>query len=65
MNPKRIDNQPIEVIKALDGRVFVDPERGRDHRGGPEYPRHFCRFEEYGLEGGLVRCRKCGMVRVD
>lgn len=31
-------------------------------RGGPEHSRHFCRFQDYGLADGLVRCRKCGRV---
>ncbi len=73
MHPKRVDGQPLHVLTMPDGRVFVDvePEHlyepyGRGpvvNRGGPEHSRHFCRFEDYGLADGLVRCRKCGLVK--
>lgn len=72
MHPRRTDGQPLHVLTMPDGRVFVDIEakRERDHAGipfynrsGPDEPRHFCRFEDYGLADGLVRCRKCGLVK--
>lgn len=77
IHPRRLDGQPLHVIPMPDGRVFVDPqpEVGAAHpagkytwfeasnRGGPEHSRHFHRFEDYGLADGLVRCRKCGLVK--
>lgn len=79
MHPKRTDGQPLHVVTMPDGRVFVDikPEQTSTYgklisrhvigeitgRGGPDYRRHFCRFEDYGLADGLVRCRKCGLVK--
>lgn len=70
MHPRRTDGQPIHVLTMPDGRVFVDIERRIDENGvlsfnrsGPDEPRHFCRFEDYGLADGLVRCRKCGLVK--
>lgn len=65
MHPKRTDGQPIHVMTMPDGRVFVDVPRTPVSRGGPDCPRHFCRFEDYGLEGGLQRCWKCGAVQDD
>lgn len=56
------DGSPIRVTQLFDGRVFVDIEPYNDTRGGPEYPQHHHRFEEYGLSDGLQRCRKCGLV---
>lgn len=75
IHPKKIDGSPINVLSLPDGRVFVDPqpvdrtEANGDflvvvNRGGPDYPKHFCRFEEYGLADGLVRCKKCGKVQL-
>lgn len=76
MHPKRADMEPLHVMTMPDGRVFVDVEPEMAHgttgvqpyrvtvsRGGPEHSRHFCRFEDYGLEDGLMRCRKCGLVK--
>lgn len=74
IHPSKTDGSPINVLSLPDGRVFVDPQpvnrrlyggHGQvvTDRGGPDYPKHFCRFEEYGLSDGLVRCKKCGKVR--
>lgn len=73
IHPRRLDGKPLHVIPMPDGRVFVDPKpelAESDHyapynlnRGGPEHSRHFHRFEDYGLADGLVRCRKCGLVK--
>lgn len=68
MNPRRIDGSPLNVTRTREGRVFVDCQPEFDefghqkHRSGPEHPNHYCRFEDYGLADGLVRCRKCGQV---
>lgn len=74
MQPRRLDGKALSVNSFPDGRVFVDskPERGAQdkygcteaiNRGGPEYSEHYCQFEDYGLADGLVRCRKCGLVK--
>lgn len=72
IHPRRVDGNPIRVVSLTDGRVFVDvePEIYKDNghwrqssRGGPEHSRHFHRFDDYGLAEGLVRCRKCGLVK--
>lgn len=73
IHPKRLDGFPVHVTSFPDGRVFVDAyplyhfyrggRREMIHRSGPEHPRHFHRFEYYGLADGLVRCRKCGLVK--
>ena len=50
-------------------RVFIDTRECRTqdgtlvHRSGPEHPRHHCRFEDYGLADGLLRCKHCGLVK--
>lgn len=68
IHPRRIDGKPLRVLSLPDGRVYVDILDTRDtfgklvHRGGPEYPNHFCRFKGYGLADNLVRCYKCGRV---
>lgn len=60
--PRKIDGSRILVHMTFEGATYVDMELGEDHRGGPEYPRHFHRFEDYGLADGYLRCRKCGLV---
>lgn len=69
IHPRRIDHQHLRVVTIPSKGTFVDANAEYDRhgklvgRGGPEYSRHYCRFEDYGLADGLVRCRKCGLVR--
>ena len=60
---RRLDGRAIDTFTMQDGRVYVDPVRGEGHRGGPETPRHFHRFEDYDLADEWLRCRKCGLLR--
>lgn len=59
----KIDGSPINVVTLPDSRVFVDAEPGEGHRGGPDHPRHHCRFYIYGLSDDRLRCIKCGMLK--
>lgn len=67
--PERLDGKPVRLYMARDGAVYVDTERvvdasgGLIHRGGPEYPPHYCRYVDYGLTDGQYRCRKCGRIK--
>lgn len=68
MIPKRTDGKSMRVVAFPDGSIYVDAHEVRDesglllHRGGPSYPRHYHRFEDYHLEDGTKRCYKCGLL---
>lgn len=70
MLPKKTDGSEIRVLSLPDGRVYVDipppKQQYMNTRGGPHYPRHYCRWEDYGLvdqdDRPLVRCRHCARV---
>lgn len=70
--PIKSDGSPISVLQS-NGRVYVDipapHQQYMNTRGGPDYPHHHHRFEEYGLVDPmglpLVRCRMCALVEID
>lgn len=69
IHPRKRNGDLIVYFHDLaTGRVFIDTREHRVdgeliHRSGPEHPRHYCRFEEYGLADGLLRCKHCGLVK--
>lgn len=71
--PKKVDGSDISVVNTPDGSVYVDIPNPKHQyipgRGGPEYPHHYCRWEDYGLvdQSGrsLVRCRMCARVKLE
>ncbi len=68
MIPRKQDgSQLVYFVDLKTGNTYCDtvPVYERDvmlHRSGPEHPLHHHVLEDYGLEGGLHRCRKCGLV---
>lgn len=70
IHPRKIDGSPISVFTRDGNRVYVDPEPEYDEngnkvtRGGPHHSFHYHRFEDYGLADDVLRCRKCGRVKV-